>query len=126
LEAYGHCTFTSLVKLGGSSVVQQGRSLWSVHPSESSVSRKLSYTATHRNSNSHARVKKSEASRYGNTTISSTVDQLQKEVMEVLKLENKGAYLDGYEKLYIYKAAKQGSIINETLFNQNNALFELL
>jgi hypothetical protein len=44
----------------------------------------------------------------------------------VLKLENKGAYLDSYEKLHIYKAAKQGSIINETLFNQSNALFELL
>jgi hypothetical protein len=41
--------------------------------------------------------------------------------MEVLKLENKGAYLDCYEKLHIYKAAKQGSIINETLFNQSNA-----
>jgi hypothetical protein len=48
------------------------------------------------------------------------------EVMEVLKVENKGAYLDSYEKLHIYKAAKQGSIINETLFNQSNALFELL
>jgi hypothetical protein len=46
--------------------------------------------------------------------------------VEVLKLENKGAYLDSYEKLHIYKAAKQGPIINETLFNQSNALFELL
>jgi hypothetical protein len=46
--------------------------------------------------------------------------------MEILKIENKGAYLDCYEKLHIYKAAKQGSIINETLFDQNNASFELL
>jgi hypothetical protein len=48
------------------------------------------------------------------------------DVMEILKIENKGAYLDCYEKLHIYKAAKQGSIINEILLDQSNALFELL
>jgi hypothetical protein len=46
--------------------------------------------------------------------------------MEILKIENKVAYLDCYEKLNIYKDAKHGSIINEILFDQNNALFELL
>jgi hypothetical protein len=46
--------------------------------------------------------------------------------MEILKIENKGTYLDCYEKLHIYKAAKQGSIINEILLDQNNALSELL
>jgi hypothetical protein len=30
------------------------------------------------------------------------------------------------KKPHIYKAAKQGSIINEILFDQNNVLFELL
>jgi hypothetical protein len=43
--------------LAESSVPQQGRRLWSVHPSESRVLRKLSYTTTHRNSNSYARGK---------------------------------------------------------------------
>jgi hypothetical protein len=48
------------------------------------------------------------------------------DIMEILKIENKGAYLDCYEKLHIYKTAKQRSIINEILVDQNNALFELL
>jgi hypothetical protein len=48
------------------------------------------------------------------------------DVMKVLKVVNKGKHLDTYEKLYIYKAAKNGQIINEQLHGQNNVLFDLL
>jgi hypothetical protein len=46
--------------------------------------------------------------------------------MKVLKVVKKGKHLDTYEKLYIYKAAKNGQIINEQLHEQNNVLFDLL
>jgi hypothetical protein len=48
------------------------------------------------------------------------------DVMKVLKVEKKGRHLDIYEKLYIYKAAKNGQIINKQHNEQNNALFDLL
>jgi hypothetical protein len=48
------------------------------------------------------------------------------EVMNVLKVENKGKQLDVYERFYIYKATKQKYVMNEQHADINNVLFDLI
>jgi hypothetical protein len=46
--------------------------------------------------------------------------------MDILKVVQKGKWLDVLERFYIYKAGKQKHIMNEQYSTEHNILFELL
>jgi hypothetical protein len=46
--------------------------------------------------------------------------------MNILKIVNKGIFLDVIERFHIYKTSKVKPIINEQHFDEYNILFEIL
>jgi hypothetical protein len=46
--------------------------------------------------------------------------------MEMLKVANKGKYLDIWERFYIYKTSKFKHVLNEQHVGETNVLFDLL
>jgi hypothetical protein len=46
--------------------------------------------------------------------------------MNILKFQSKGKHLDVYDRLHIYKANKQKSIMHEQHVEVNNVLFDLI
>jgi hypothetical protein len=46
--------------------------------------------------------------------------------LEILKIVNKGKYLDVLERFHIYRASKCKEILNEQYATESNALFDLV
>jgi hypothetical protein len=46
--------------------------------------------------------------------------------MEILKVANKGKYLDIWEKFYIYETSRFKHVLNEQYVSETNVLFDLL
>jgi hypothetical protein len=44
--------------------------------------------------------------------------------MEILKVINKGNFMNSYEQYYLQKYSKQGICLNEQHVNNSNVLFE--
>jgi hypothetical protein len=46
--------------------------------------------------------------------------------MSIIKIQNKGKFLNTLEKFYIYKEQKSGNLLNENSMETFNPIYELL
>jgi hypothetical protein len=48
------------------------------------------------------------------------------DTMDVIRISNKGKYLNTLEKYYIYKISRKGLHMNDMNINEHNPIFEVL